>query len=973
MKKTGRSITGTLSVVTAVIALLSFVLIPTLYFVFAYQQLSGLANTEAEISARALERRIAGHPASWRLEATRLQDMLERRLDSTQPENRTILDLQGGVIAEVRNPLKPPTVKFQKVIYDSGSAVAFIEIEESLAPIASRTAVVALFAAGLSALLFAAVYFLSLRLQRAKGSAARDSHDASTPSISPVHDLAERRRSDEALRESENKYRLLTEKMTDIVWTADMNLKTTYVTPSVEAALGYTQEERMAQSVDEQFTPESLAYGLEAMARELALEKEAGADPARKATLLLEYYHKDGSTRWMETIITGLRDEQGKLVGLHGVSRDVTQRKLAEDALRASEERFKSIVSTSQEWIWAMDLSGRRTYCNAAVETILGYRPEDTLKSGWSQRHLHEEDAKQAGEIFDRCIREKKGWTGVVWRWKHRDGTFRHLESNAVPVLDRSGQPVGFQGADRDITDRIRAEELTRQSEEKFRKVFMASPDCMVITRLHDGLIMDVNAGFEKITGWPAGLAMGRTSLDLRFWHQPADRQAMIQTLTAGEDVLHREFQFRRKDGEVRIGAYGARTLRLAGEDCLIFHMQDITDRRRMEEERQILEQRLFQAQKMDAIGQLAGGVAHDFNNMLGVIIGNTEIALDHDVSAPSLCAALKDVRNAAQRSADLTRQLLAFARKQTIRPQVLDLNVTVTGMLKMLQRLIGENIRLVWIPGNTLWFVRIDPSQVDQLLANLTVNARDAMDGSGKIVIETGNVYCDEVTCRRAASDAKPGEYVMLAVSDDGCGMEKETLANIFEPFFTTKKDGRGTGLGLATVYGIVRQNEGFIAVDTVPEEGTTFRIYLPRQISGKPAVPAAKKTELPRGRESILLVEDEESVLHLAQNMLETLGYAVFATTQPGQALRLAGDPERKIDLLLTDVVMPGMNGRELSEKIAVIRPEIKCLFMSGYTADVIAREGVLEENVQFLQKPFSLRDLAVKVRSVLETNRL
>ncbi|NLX53082.1 MAG: response regulator [Deltaproteobacteria bacterium] len=290
-----------------------------------------------------------------------------------------------------------------------------------------------------------------------------------------------------------------------------------------------------------------------------------------------------------------------------------------------------------------------------------------------------------------------------------------------------------------------------------------------------------------------------------------------------------------------------------------------------------------------------------------------------------------------------------------------------------MLQRLIGENIRLVWIPGNTLWFVRIDPSQVDQLLANLTVNARDAMDGSGKIVIETGNVYCDEVTCRRAASDAKPGEYVMLAVSDDGCGMEKETLANIFEPFFTTKKDGRGTGLGLATVYGIVRQNEGFIAVDTVPEEGTTFRIYLPRQISGKPAVPAAKKTELPRGRESILLVEDEESVLHLAQTMLETLGYAVFATTQPGQALRLAGDPERKIDLLLTDVVMPGMNGRELSEKIAVIRPEIKCLFMSGYTADVIAREGVLEENVQFLQKPFSLRDLAVKVRSVLETNRL
>ncbi len=360
--------------------------------------------------------------------------------------------------------------------------------------------------------------------------------------------------------------------------------------------------------------------------------------------------------------------------------------------------------------------------------------------------------------------------------------------------------------------------------------------------------------------------------------------------------------------------------------------------------------------------------MAHDFNNMLGIILGYTELALLEASPGTRLHNSLHEIRKAAGRSADLTRQLLAFARKQTIDPKVLDLNATVEGMLKMLPRLIGEDIDLAWLPGPALWPVKMDPAQVDQVLANLCVNARDAIAGVGKVTIETGNVRLDEAYCAGHAGFV-PGDYVLLAVSDNGCGMDEETQRRLFEPFFTTKELGKGTGLGLATVYGIVKQNNGFINVYSEPGQGTTFKIYLPRHGDGVVEAEAARSADFPLGRgETVLIVEDEPAMLAMGKAMLEKLGYTVLGAATPGQALRLVHEHTGDIHLLMTDVVMPQMNGRDLAERLVPGKPGMKCLFMSGYTANVIAHHGVLNEGVHFIQKPFTMKDLGAKVREAL-----
>lgn len=562
----------------------------------------------------------------------------------------------------------------------------------------------------------------------------------------------------------------------------------------------------------------------------------------------------------------------------------------------------------------------------------------------------------------------------VIGLWLAAQQTFFHsglFVGTAFPVASVVCTYV-FLAFLKHRSDQRRAEEKSLQSEDKFMKIFMSAPYCIAITRMKDGLIIDANLGFEETLGWKRQEAIGTRATDahFNFWAEPRDRELMVEDLKAGREIMQREFQFRGSDGVPRPGLYSARPIRIAGEACLIFILQDITNRKRLEEERQKLEHQLLQAQKMDAIGQLAGGIAHDFNNMLTVIVGNTEMALNRVSPSDRLHEALQDILNAGKRSAALTRQLLAFARKQPVSPRVLDLNDTVAGILKMLQRLIGENITLVWMPGHELWHVKIDPSQVDQLLANLTVNARDAMNRAGEIIIRTSNTICDEAQLS-AHPESLPGEYVQLAVSDEGCGMESRTLANIFEPFFTTKKEGTGTGLGLATVYGIVKQNGGVISVDSEPGQGTTFRIYLPRHRTEVLEAEAHKAaTKVHGGTETVLIVEDEESVLNLSKSMLEKLGYKVLAVKGSGDALRLAMQYTGNIDLLLTDVVMPGINGRELAEGISGVKPGLKCLYMSGYAADVIAHQGILEEGIQFISKPFSLDDLAVKIREVLES---
>jgi CheY-like chemotaxis protein len=371
-------------------------------------------------------------------------------------------------------------------------------------------------------------------------------------------------------------------------------------------------------------------------------------------------------------------------------------------------------------------------------------------------------------------------------------------------------------------------------------------------------------------------------------------------------------------------------------------------------------------------VGRLAGGVAHDYNNMLSVIIGYAELALDKVKPGELLHDDLTEILTAARRSADITRQLLAFARQQTIAPKIIDLNQTIQYMLKMMKRLIGEDIKLTWLPGTDLGKIKIDPTQIDQILANLCVNARDAITGVGKITIETRSVLFDNAYCDSHAGFL-PGEFIMLAVSDDGSGMDKEIQDRIFEPFFTTKGVGEGTGLGLSTVYGIVKQNNGFINVYSEPGKGTTFRIYLARHSGPEGDSCREEIREIPVScGETILLVEDEAAILKMSGKILKDLGYTVLSAASPLKALDLAKAYGDKIHLLITDMILPEMNGRDLARQVQSIYPEIKILFMSGYTANAIAHHHVLEPGLCFLQKPFSIKDMAVKAREALENTK-
>jgi two-component system cell cycle sensor histidine kinase/response regulator CckA len=461
----------------------------------------------------------------------------------------------------------------------------------------------------------------------------------------------------------------------------------------------------------------------------------------------------------------------------------------------------------------------------------------------------------------------------------------------------------------------------------------------------------------------------GRSVTD---WTAPHDRQRNIKeirTCLETGSIRNLEIDYLDATGRIVPIELHATVLPTGNDSVIMTICRDISERRQAAMERELLQAQLTQAQKMESVGRLAGGVAHDFNNILTSILGHTELAMMNSSPSDRIYADLKAIEKSALRSAELVRQLLAFARRQTVAPKVLNLNDRVTGMLKMLQRMIGEDIDLVWMQAADLWSIRIDPSQIDQLLANLCINARDAIAGIGKVTIETENTMFDEAYCA-VNKGFLCGAYVMLAVSDKGCGMSADVIEHLFEPFFTTKEVGKGTGLGLATVFGIVKQNEGFINVYSEPDKGTTFKIYLPRFYGEAIELTSENILEKPRGNgETILLVEDEAAILVVGKAMLEELGYKVLAVNTPGEALRQFKAHVAEIHLLITDVVMPEMNGRDLARSMDEIKPGLKCLFTSGYTANVIAHHGVLDDGVNFLQKPFSTNDLAFKVHEVLE----
>ncbi len=509
-----------------------------------------------------------------------------------------------------------------------------------------------------------------------------------------------------------------------------------------------------------------------------------------------------------------------------------------------------------------------------------------------------------------------------------------------------------------------------QENESRFRATFEQAA-VGIANVAADGRWLRVNRKLCDIVGYSREELLRKKFQEITHPDDLEFDMANVRRILAGKiDSYSLEKRYIRKNGSLVWIYLTVSAVRQATDGRLenfIAVIEDITDRKRAEEENARLENQLQQAQKMEAIGQLAGGVAHDFNNMLGVIIGHAELAMETLARDQQVYGDLEQILAAAQRSSEITRQLLAFARKQEIVPKIIDLNAVVRAILKMLRRLIGEDIELVWKPGDGLWSVKMDPAQIDQILANLCVNARAAIAGIGRIEVETANSVFDEEYCA-AHVGFVPGEYVRLTVSDTGCGMSREILPHIFEPFFTTKEIGQGTGLGLSTVYGAVKQNNGFINVYSEPEKGSTFKIYLPRYRGVAGAVALKEGETLPGGVETILLVEDEPTILAMTTTMLQRLGYTVLPAAGPREALEMA-EKTGAIDLLVTDVIMPGMNGRDLAAMLLAVKPGLKCLFMSGYTADIIATQGVLDEKVSFVQKPFTKAELAARVRQVLD----
>ncbi|MFN2354480.1 MAG: ATP-binding protein, partial [Desulfopila sp.] len=519
----------------------------------------------------------------------------------------------------------------------------------------------------------------------------------------------------------------------------------------------------------------------------------------------------------------------------------------------------------------------------------------------------------------------------------------------------------------REIEEHKQTEEALRREQLFSKSVIESLPGIFYLYTYPELRLILWNKEHESLLGYGNEELEGRHVTD---WHVPESKDAVLEAI---EVVMNQgsasiEGSLLTKDGcPVPFILTGIK-FEAQGQLYLMGIGFDITERKRAEAEAEKLQLQLTQVQKMESVGRLAGGIAHDFNNMLGVILGYSELALKQVNAGQPIYSALQGIHQAAQRSADLTRHLLAFARKQTVAPKVLDLNETVASMLNMLRRLIGENIDLAWLPGESLAPIKMDPSQIDQILANLCVNARDAIGEPGKVTIETNNVFIDESYCA-VHPDSVPGQYVLLALSDNGHGMDSETLSHLFEPFFTTKEMGKGTGLGLATVYGIIKQNNGFINVYSEPGQGTTFKIYLPRYVAKGERLPEAETAKSAvTGHETILLVEDEPMILEMTRVMLEHQGYTVLPAVTPGEAIRLAREHAGEIHLLMTDVVMPEMNGRDLARNLLSLYPDLKRLFMSGYTANVIAHHGVLDEGINFIQKPFTMRDLATKLRNVL-----
>lgn len=765
-------------------------------------------------------------------------------------------------------------------------------------------------------------------------------------------------------------------------------------------------------------TPESHALMAERIQRVLA---------QGEARFEVHHYRKDGTPFPLEVLAKAIEWEGRP--GVLSISTDITERKRSEERNRYQLGLITSLLDSIPDIVFYKDMDGVYLGCNEEFARHVGRSRNDII--GKSDYDLYSKKEADEFRANDRRMLASGGPRRNDEWISYPDGCRVLLDTLKTVLRDTDGNRIGTLGISRDITeqkaiqDHREAQLFFSKAMNKISETIISSdePDhilaisnqiigeTMAVDRT---LIYRISFKEDRLTGLCEWLrrhhpdiapTVGEYPLALfrapfteirktrNYLESHRDSVGAPFLMDGSGEMLHGHFKIKSliwypfafdEDGFHVFTINQILQPRQWSDDEIVFlesvaklvsialmKIKLLDERRRMSEEHEKLRKQFLQSQKMESVGRLAGGVAHDFNNMLSVILGHSELLIENiPPDAPSRNN-LEEIKNAAKRSADLTRQLLAFARKQTVSPKVLDLNQTIESMLKMLGRLIGEDIDLIWKPAEALDPVHIDPSQIDQLLVNLCVNARDAIGPrAGKLTIETGRAALGAADCAENP-DIAPGDYMMITVSDSGSGMDKATLANIFEPFFTTKGVGEGTGLGLATVFGIVKQNRGFIDVTSDPGRGTAFKIYLPAHTAtkGRPKHGAVDTEPVTGGNESILLVEDEPATLNMTRMMLERMGYIVLAAPTPEDAIRLVERHAGGIHLLMTDVVMPGMNGHDLARAMLSRHPEIKCLFMSGYPADIIAHQGVLDEGVNFIQKPFSKPSLTVKVRETLD----
>ncbi len=686
------------------------------------------------------------------------------------------------------------------------------------------------------------------------------------------------------------------------------------------------------------------------------------AEPRASRTVEFRVRHRDGSWRWLESTGTNLIDDPAVGAMVNNV-RDVTERHEMLVELRASEARYRRFIETTNEGVWMLDTEQRVTFANDRIAAFLGYDDPAQIVG----RHIDEFlDVEGRAAAAVRHARRRAGVGEQVEAClRGRDGSPVWLLVDSTPVFDDEGRYEGVLAMGMDISERRRGEEALRESEARFRQLAESVREVFWMTDVAKGEMVYVSPAYESIWGRSrAGLFASPS--DWSDALHPEDRERVVEAAMTQQatGTYDEEYRVVRPDGTVRwihdkafpVRDEGGRVVRIAGV------AEDVTTRRE-------LEAQLRQSQKMEAVGRLAGGVAHDFNNMLSVVLGYADLALGDLRPGEPLRDDLMEIKKAGQRAAALTQQLLAFSRQQVLAPRVLDLAEVVAGTERMLQRLVGEDVELTLLAAPGACRCKVDPGQVEQVVMNLVVNARDAMLQGGKLTIETCAVEFDEEYAREHL-DVAPGSYVMLSVSDNGCGMDAATRSRIFEPFFTTKEKGKGTGLGLSTVFGIVKQSGGHVWVYSEPGVGTTFKVYFPR-VDAAPDAASQRpaQAEIRGGSETILLVEDEEQVRAFALSVLRRAGYRVLDAANGGEGLLIGEQDASRIDLLLTDVVLPRMSGRQLAERLCPARPEMRVIYMSGYTEDAVIQHGVLHSGVAFLQKPLTPHALLRKVREVLD----